>query len=466
MTAHRAFRNAVRSVRLPRSLRGGSSAWLLGLPVGVGRWLKWLMPGLSMKRWMLMSAGGVLLVSLGFAILVKLTPIFRLMQFFGDVMEWTVRFVPSYVSGPMVIAIGFTLVWWGQRRTFGSITAALVPGQDAGLVDMLWDHRRLDRGPRIVVIGGGTGLSTMLRGLKVLTTNLVAIVTVADDGGSSGRLRREIGVLPPGDIRNCLAALADEERLITELFQYRFEAGDGLVGHSFGNLFLTALSEVSGDLERAVEASSKVLAIKGEVFPATLSDVRLWAELEDGRRIEGESNIPKAKGKIVGIGCTPENPPALPKAIAAIRNADFIVIGPGSLYTSVIPNLLVPEIRDAIAASRVPCVYVSNVMTQPGETDGYSVADHIEAIDRVCGGDRLFDAVLVQRRPPSEWSVKNYVEEGAFPVVVDGDRVAALGRRLIRADVMDEDEMGLVRHNPGRLAGVLMRWFVQARRGN
>ena len=464
MDAQRLLRNAFRSVRVPRSMRGSSSAWLLGLPVGVGRWLKWLMPGLSMKRWMLLSAGGVLLVSLGFAILVKLTPIFYLVRFFGDVLEGLARFVPRFVSGPMVIALGVGLVWWGQRRTFGSITDALVPGRDEGLVDMLWDHRKLDRGPRIVVIGGGTGLSTMLRGLKVLTTNLVAIVTVADDGGSSGRLRREIGVLPPGDIRNCLAALADEEKLITELFQYRFEAGDGLVGHSFGNLFLTAMSEVSGDLERAVEACSKVLAIKGEVFPATLSDVRLWAELEDGRRIEGESNIPKAKGKIVNIGCIPACPPALPKAIAAIRAADFIVIGPGSLYTSVIPNLLVPEIREAIALSTVPCVYVSNVMTQPGETDGYSVGDHIEAIDRVCGGDRLFDAVLVQRRPPSEKSVLNYVDEGAFPVVVDADRVAALGRRLIRADVMDEDEMGLVRHNPGRLAAVLMRWFVQVKR--
>jgi uncharacterized cofD-like protein len=432
---------------------------MMMLPDGVSKWMKWMTPGMSMKRWMLISAGGVLMISLGFAIWVKLTPIFYITQLFSDLLEYVARTVPNYVSGPIVILTGMALVWLGQTRTFNSITQVLIPDHDQRLVDMIWDHRRLNRGPRIVVIGGGTGLSTLLRGLKLLSTNLVAIVTVADDGGSSGRLRREIGVLPPGDIRNCLAALADEEKLITELFQYRFQAGDGLVGHSFGNLFLTALSEVSGDLERAVEASSKVLAIKGEVFPATLSDVRLWAELEDGRRIEGESQIPEARGKIVKIGCTPANPPALPKAIQAIRNADFIIIGPGSLYTSIVPNLLVPEIREAIAATRVPCVYVSNVMTQPGETDGYSVADHIEAIDEICGFP-LFDAVLVQRRPPSKSSIENYAKEGSIPVVIDTDRVTSLGRRIIRADVMEEDSEGFVRHNPDRLAKVLLRWYA------
>ncbi|MGI0491311.1 gluconeogenesis factor YvcK family protein [Alkalinema pantanalense CENA528] len=430
----------------------------------VSRWFRWLAPGLLLKRWMLISAGGVLLVSLGFAIWVKLTPIYYLTQFASDFLETVTRMIPNYMSGPLVAAVGFLLIWWGQTRTFDSITEVLMPDDDQGLVDVLWTHRRLNRGPRIVAIGGGTGLSTLLRGLKLSSTNVTAIVTVADDGGSSGRLRREIGVLPPGDIRNCLAALADEEKLMTELFQYRFKAGDGLTGHSFGNLFLTAMSEVTGDLERAVAASSKVLAIKGEVLPATLSDVCLWAEMEDGRRIEGESNIPEAGGKIVNIGCTPANPPALPKAIAAIHEADYIIIGPGSLYTSIIPNLLVPEIAQAIAQRQVPCVYICNVMTQPGETDDYTVADHIRSIDRVCG-QPLFDAVLVQRRPPSAKAIAHYAKENSYPVVLDSDAVGQLGRRIIRADVIDEDpETGWVRHNPQQLAGVLLRWYERQNR--
>ena len=284
-------------------------------------------------------------------------------------------------------------------------------------------------------------------------------MTVADDGGSSGRLRREIGVLPPGDIRNCLAALADEEKLMTELFQYRFQAGDGLIGHSFGNLFLTVMSELTGDLEQAIAASSKVLAIRGKVFPATLSDVRLWAELADGRVIEGESKIPEAKGKIINFGCTPADPPAVPAAIKAIKQADYIIIGPGSLYTSIIPNLLVPEIGEAIALAKVPRIYICNIMTQPGETDGYTVADHIRAIDRICGHN-LFDAVLVHRSAPSNESLRRYAEEKSHPVFVDREDINKTGRKIIMANVMDESEdTGYVRHNSERLAKVLLRWY-------
>jgi hypothetical protein len=260
----------------------------------LSRWFKWLAPGLLVKRWLLLSATGVLLATVGFAIWMKLTPVFYTTQLLGEILQTITDFIPSYVSGPLVMASGLLLVWWGHSRTLGSITEVLMPEGDQALVDVLLAHRRLNRGPRIVVIGGGTGLSTLLRGLKDYSANITAIVTVADDGGSSGRLRREIGVLPPGDIRNCLAALADEEKLMTELFQYRFRAGDGLMGHSFGNLFLTAMSEITGDLEQAIAASSKVLAVRGQVLPATLSDVSLWAELADGRRIEGESSITKA----------------------------------------------------------------------------------------------------------------------------------------------------------------------------
>ncbi|BAU15260.1 hypothetical protein LEP3755_58180 [Leptolyngbya sp. NIES-3755] len=433
------------------------------LPHRAGHWFKWLSPGLLVKRWMFISVSGILMVLLGAAIWSRLTPVFYIMQFSGELLELLTRLIPNYISGPLVLIAGLLLVFWGQKRTFGSITEVLMSDRSEELVDVLISHRKLNRGAKIVTIGGGTGLSTLLRGLKTFSANITAIVTVADDGGSSGRLRREIGVLPPGDIRNCIAALADEEKLLTELFQYRFKAGDGLIGHSFGNLFLTVLSDITGDFERAIAASSKVLAIRGQVLPATLSDVRLWAELADGRYIEGESNITEARGKIVRMGCKPANPPALPKALDAIEEADYIVIGPGSLYTSVIPNLLVPEIADAIEARQVPCIYVCNIMTQPGETDGYSVADHIRAIDQACGR-RLFDSVLVQKTSPSARALLRYAQEQSHPVDLDADAIAQLGRQVIRANIMIEDEeTGYVRHDSRKLARVIFRWYERAR---
>ncbi|MEH2298003.1 gluconeogenesis factor YvcK family protein [Nostoc sp.] len=431
----------------------------------VNQWFKWLSPGLSVKRWLLISVGGVLLTSLGLAIWIKLTPIFWTIELFKNFLGAITNFLPNYISGPLVLLGGLLLVLWGQTRTVSSITKVLRAEGGEELIDVLLAHHRLYRGPKIVVIGGGTGLSTLLRGLKTYSANITAIVTVADDGGSSGRLRQEFGVLPPGDIRNCLAALADEEKLLTELFQYRFRAGDGLTGHSFGNLFLTAMSDITGDLEQAVAASSKVLAVRGQVLPATLSDVRLWAELADGRRIDGESSIPKAGGKIVKIGCIPANPPAVPAAIKALKEADYIIIGPGSLYTSLIPNLLVPEIADAIAQTNAPRIYICNIMTQPGETEGYTVADHIRAIDAACGQRRLFDAVLIHKKPPSEQSLIRYAQQNSHPVFLDREAVTQLGRRIVPANVLYEDETGFVRHNPQKLAQVLLRWYGRAHHG-
>jgi uncharacterized cofD-like protein len=428
----------------------------------VDRWFKWLSPGLLVKRWLFMSVTGVLLTLLGLAIWTRLTPIFRLTVLLSNFLSWIATIIPNSISGPLIIILGLFLLYWGQTRTVSSITDALIPEHDEDLVDLLLTHRKLNKGPKIVTIGGGTGLSTLLRGLKRYSANITAIVTVADDGGSSGRLRREIGVLPPGDIRNCIAALADEERLLTELFQYRFTAGDGLTGHSFGNLFLTAMSEITGDLEQAIAASSKVLAVRGKVLPATLTDVDLWARLEDGRIIKGESHISEAGGKIREIGCHPSAPPALPAVIKAILEADFIIIGPGSLYTSVIPNLLVPEIREAIAQTKVPRIYICNIMTQPGETDGYTVSDHIRAIDRVCG-KKLFDAVVCHQRSPSPQALERYAKENSHPVFLDREDVAKLGRRVVLGKIMDEDEQGHVRHDPTRLAGVLLRWYSRSR---
>ncbi|MEB3262847.1 MAG: gluconeogenesis factor YvcK family protein, partial [Synechococcus sp.] len=324
------------------------------------RAVRWLQPGLVVKRWVLTSGLGLVLALLGAAVWADLKPIYWTIETLTWLLGQLTQVLPRGFTGPLVLLLGVALVLWGQSRSFGSIQRALAPEKDTVLVDALVAQRRLNRGPSIVAIGGGTGLSTLLSGLKRYSSNLTAIVTVADDGGSSGVLRRELGVQPPGDIRNCLAALAREEPLLTRLFQYRFRAGSGLEGHSFGNLFLSALTAITGSLEAAITASSRVLAVQGQVVPATTADVRLWAELENGERIEGESRIGHAPSPIVRLGCIPERPPALPRAIEAIAHADLIVLGPGSLYTSLLPNLLVPELVAAIARSRAPRLYICN----------------------------------------------------------------------------------------------------------
>lgn len=423
------------------------------------QWSKWLLPGLLVKRWLLISTIGLLLLILGAAISLRLTPIYNTLQFVETTLGWITSRVPAHLSGPAAILAGIGLVVWGQSRSMNALTEVLMPQGEGELVDVLLAHRRRTRGPRIVALGGGTGLSTLLRGLKAYSSNITAIVTVADDGGSSGRLRQEFGVLPPGDIRNCLAALADSERLLTDLFQYRFTTGEGLSGHSFGNLYLTALTEITGNLEQAIAASSRILAVRGQVLPATLDHVHLWAEMADGRRIEGESQIPKAGGEIVRVGCTPSHPQALPRALEALADADLILVGPGSLYTSVIPNLLVPEITEAIRQSTAPKVYICNAMTEPGETQNYTVSRHLQAIEAVAG-ERLCDAVLVQKFAPSPPILAHYAQAGAGFVELDRPQVLAMGYRILLAQLLEEDaQTGRVRHNSQRLAQVILRWF-------
>ncbi len=423
-------------------------------------WYKWLSPGIFVKRWLITSLVGILLTLLGLAIWVQLTPISRLINFIAGFLElFTQKILPSHYSGPLLLIIGLCLLYLGQTRTFGSITEVLQPDNDQELIDVLWNQRRLNRGTRIVAIGGGTGLSTLLRGLKKYSANITAVVTVADDGGSSGILRRELNVLPPGDIRNCIAALANEETLLTELFQYRFREGEGLRNHSFGNLFLTAMADITKDLEKGISASSKVLAITGRVLPATLDQVTLWAKFADGSTVYGESEIPKKGAKIVDFGCKPDHPKALSSVLKAIEQAQYIILGPGSLYTSVIPNLLIPEIRDAIASSSAPKIYVCNIMTQPGETDGYTVADHIRAIDRICGIS-IFDAVLVQGRSPSPEALRIYADEYSHPVFLDREEVKKLGKRIVTVNVMSENPQNHnIRHDPALLSKALIRWF-------
>ena len=432
------------------------------------RAVRWLQPGLVVKRWLLTSGLGLLMALLGAAVWADLKPIYWIIETLSWMLSTITTVLPREITGPLVVIIGIGLVLWGQSRSFGSIQQALAPDKDTVLVDALRAKSRLNRGPNIVAIGGGTGLSTLLSGLKRYSSHITAIVTVADDGGSSGVLRRELGVLPPGDIRNCLAALSTEEPLLTRLFQYRFAAGSGLEGHSFGNLFLSALTAITGNLETAITASSRVLAVQGQVVPATSADVRLWAELENGERIEGESNIGKAPSPIVRLGCLPERPPALPRALEAIANADLILLGPGSLYTSLLPNLLVPELMSAIQSSRSPKLYICNLMTQPGETDGLDVSGHLRAIEAQLASlgidERLFTAVLAQDNVESSPLVDHYRARGAEPVGCDSERLRAEGYEVTLAPLQGARPTATLRHDPRNLALAVMRFYRSRRK--
>src|ERR1700735_1945452 len=323
---------------------------------------------------------------------------------------------------------------------------------------------------RVVALGGGTGLSALLRGLKEHIAergkhrtkqpigDLTAVVTVTDDGGSSGRLRREYQVLPPGDIRNCLVALSRDELLLGDLFQYRFPAGRGLAGHSFGNLFLTALTNVTGDFPRAVRVSSQVLAIRGRIFPSTAQNVTLEAELEDGTVVHGETNISRSRKPIRKIRLVPRRVLALPEVLEAIRSANLILVGPGSLYTSVIPNLLIEKVAQAIKRSRATCVYIANLMTQPGETQNYSVADHIRAIYDHTHKD-LFDFVVINRSRVPANVLRRYRAQNAEPVDSSLDELKRMGLSYVTGDLLQH--RGVVRHDQKRLTRLLLDEFVK-----
>ncbi|HTQ62510.1 MAG TPA: YvcK family protein [Candidatus Solibacter sp.] len=333
--------------------------------------------------------------------------------------------------------------------------------------------KTLARGFRVVALGGGTGLSTLLRGLKEYVvrrsdehpnsarpiSELTAIVTVTDDGGSSGRLRRENRVLPPGDIRNCMVALSKDETLLSRLFQYRFHAGRGLVGHNFGNLFLAALTHVTGDFAEAVRVSSKVLAIRGRIFPSTLSNVHLVARLTNGRIVHGETRITASRSPIEKLSLSPRRVPPFPAVIEAIHEADLILLGPGSLYTSILPNLLIPEIAAAIARSSAPRVYIANLMTQPGETTSYPLAEHLRAIRRHTPRN-LVDWVVANRRPISPEVAKRYRRQGAEQVDIDLPELQKSGYRVILDNLLEEH--GVIRHNPQRLARLLLEEFLSS----
>jgi uncharacterized cofD-like protein len=328
---------------------------------------------------------------------------------------------------------------------------------------------------RIVALGGGTGLSTLLRGLKGYApaplgtsagatgtaapiADLAAIVTVSDDGGSSGRLRREYRILPPGDIRNCMVALSRDEALMSRLFQYRFQTGGSLKGHSFGNLFLAALTQVTGDFPEAVRLCSEVLAIRGRIFPATSQLVTLKAELANGHAVRGETRISRSKSRIRRVKLEPARVRPLAGALEAIRAANLILLGPGSLYTSIIPNLLVAGVADAIRESGATRVYIANIMTQPGETDGYTTSDHVRAIHEHAGG-RIFDWAIVNNQEISPKLLKRYKAQGAEPVRVDLPELQKLGVRCVFDHLVEEGNV--VRHDAARLTRLLVEEFVE-----
>jgi uncharacterized cofD-like protein len=311
----------------------------------------------------------------------------------------------------------------------------------------------------LVAIGGGTGLSVLLRGLKAHVgterlCQLTGVVTVTDDGGSSGRLRRELGVLPPGDIRNCIAALADDEDLLTRLFQYRFPNGGGLLGHSFGNLFLTALTGITGDFHQAILTAESLLSVRGKIFPATLTDVRLRGRGISGRIYEGESAIGLSGEELAAVELDPANPPAFPAAVTALERADLILLGPGSLYTSILPNLLIPGIRQALVKTRARVVLLLNLMTQPGETDGMVGIDHLRALLHHAG-QGIVDAVLVNSTAIPPALIAHYAETGSEPVAVDRDALEDLGVEVHEADLLAADG-DLIRHDPEKLARAVL----------
>ncbi|MGB9639780.1 MAG: gluconeogenesis factor YvcK family protein, partial [Anaerolineales bacterium] len=368
------------------------------------QYLRWLSPGIGVKRWFILTLLGTTLIGVGLGIV--LLHIYRTAPetwWLPILSTASLRFLSRPLRAVIFVGIGLAMILGGIYGMNHSLMKPFLrPGRK--VVDELTQHRKLEKGPHVVAIGGGHGLATLLRGLKEYTYNITAIVTVADDGGSSGELRRGFGVLPPGDLRNCLAALSDDEALLAHLFQYRFaDTQTGLDGHSFGNLFITALADIMGSFEEAVAESGRVLAVKGRVVPSTINDVNLVAEvkipiIETDVRVEGESKIPGSNGRVKRVYLKPESPPAFPEAIKAILNADLIVIGPGSLYTSILPNLLVPDITQAIRSSKAIKVYVCNIATQKGETDHYTCGDHIHAIeDHV--GEGIFDMVVVNRHP-------------------------------------------------------------------
>ncbi len=416
---------------------------------------RWFRSGLGIRRWFIFVMFGVTLLGLGFAVILidlyrtdSANPVLLLFLSYASL-----RFIPRFWRAILFGGLGIGIVFYGIFQLNRSLLQPFIrPGSD--VFDQITDFRRRKRGPRIVTIGGGHGLATLLRGLKAHTGNLTAVVTVADDGGSSGRLRESHGILPPGDIRNCLAALSNDEAMLTQLFQYRFSGSPDLEGHSFGNLFITALADITGSFEDAVVESGRVLSVNGRVLPSTLHDVKLVASMElphsiNEVRVEGESKIPAMAGRVRRVWLEPDNASAFPPVIKAILNADMIVVGPGSLYTSILPNLLVHDLLAAIHASRATKTYVCNIATQSGETDFFSCYDHVRALENHIG-ENMFDVILCN---------DNYENNIGSSQWVYADEKTLSDSRTHCADLVDDGHPW--RHDSLKLAKVIMDIFYE-----
>jgi uncharacterized cofD-like protein len=424
------------------------------------RVVRWFTPGLHVKRWLILLMVGMVLVSLGIGYALanvyrsglRLPPVFYYL---------TLQFLGRYVRFALFAALGLGIILFALYKLTQSVLGPFLPGRDRALSEIIYNYRFLQKGPRVVALGGGTGLSTLLRGLKKYTGNLTAIVTVADDGGSSGRLRAEYRILPPGDFRQCITALADVEPLMTTLFQHRFKEGS-LNGHSFGNLFIMAMAEITGDFEHAIRESGRVLAVRGQIVPSTLRDVTLMAEMADGQTRVGESSIPHANDDGDGNGAVataikrvflePE-PTINPEAEEAILNAEMILVGPGSLYTSILPNLVVDGMAEALKASPAIKVFVCNVATQPGETDAFRVSDHLKAIEGHLGTN-IFDFIVVNSNSNFPLPVSAQAA-GIKRVVYDP---ATVNQRSIHAVLVDVVNPRIsTHHDPDKLARAIMK---------
>lgn len=426
------------------------------LPQRLTQYLTLLLPGYGIKRWIIVILLGTTLLGIGLGVVVL--EIYRTAPdtwWLPALSAASLRFLPRLLRAVIFGGIGLGLISLGIWKLNRSLIKPFIRPGDR-VADTLLVHRQRERGPRIVAIGGGHGLATLLRGLKAYSNHITAVVSVADDGGSSGRIRRDVGILPPGDIRNCLAALSNDEALLGQLFQYRFPDGDsGLSGHSFGNLFITALAEITGSFEEAVAESGRVLGVQGRVLPGTLHDVRLVADvvLPDAItevRVQGESQIPKSKGSVRRVWLEPSSPPAFPQAIQDILQADLIIVGPGSLYTSLLPNMLVPDLAEAVRASRALKLYACNVATERGETDGYTCGDHLRAFEEHAGGG-LFDIAVVNQ------DYTQNLPSGVEWVIVEPD--LAEDYPIYQADLADS--LHPWRHDSKKLARVIIDLFQE-----
>ncbi len=438
-------------------------------------WRRALRPGVGLKRWVLFIFLGVTIAGLGFAFFVR--ELYISNQLPGIVYLLALRWLPDWVRGSLLLATGLGLAIFGVWKFNTVVMRELLPEQMSG-ADMLrsvLQRQQRRQGPKIVAIGGGTGMPQLLRGLRHYTDNITAIVTVADDGGSSGKLRRQMRLLPPGDFRNNIAALSEAEELMTRLFQYRFPQFDisaedsepsGLAGHSFGNLFIATMAAVTGSFESGIAESSRVLAVRGRILPSTLEEIVLCAEIRRQRRdeagelydewlmVEGESNIPEAAGKVERVFLKPEDPRAYPEAIRAILQADLIVAGPGSFFTSVMPNLLVPAVRNALIAAQAPCIYLCNLVTQQGETDGFTVSEHMRQLKQHVGDTFTITIANsnydINRQPASH---SHWVTLPASDEVID--------YQLFIGDLVDSKRPW--RHDPAKLAARLIEVYEEAR---